>query len=111
MPGASMAMARDYDNDGDLDIAAISFFPDFENAPDRGFLYFENEGDYGFKPYRMPSTTVSRWLVMEAADYDSDGDIDLILGANNFGGLGAGNEDYQYWNNHKRCSCVFSSIH
>lgn len=101
MPGASMAMARDYDNDGDIDIAAISFFPDFEHAADRGFLYFENTGDYKFKPYRLPSTTVGRWLVMEAADYDDDGDVDLILGANNFRGLGAGNDDYEYWNEHK----------
>jgi hypothetical protein len=101
MPGASMAMARDYDNDGDLDIAAISFFPDFDNAEDRGFLYFENKGDYNFKPYRLPATMVGRWLVMEAADYDGDGDVDLVLGANNFRGLGAGNDDYEYWNEHK----------
>lgn len=101
MPGASMAMARDYDNDGDLDIAAISFFPDYDRAPDRAFLYFENTGNYNFKPYRLPSSTVGRWLVMEAADYDSDGDIDLILGANNFRGMGAGNDDYEYWNAHK----------
>lgn len=100
MPGASMAKARDYDNDGDKDIAAISFFPDFDKAPDRGFLYFENKGDYKFKPYRLPSTTVGRWLVMESADYDSDGDIDLILGANNFRGLGAGKDDFEYWSEH-----------
>lgn len=101
MPGASMAMARDYDNDGDIDIAAISFFPDFERTPDHGFLYFENQGDYKFKPYRLPSTLVGRWLVMEAADYDNDGDIDLVLGANNFRGLGANRKNYEYWNTHK----------
>ncbi|HLT80452.1 MAG TPA: VCBS repeat-containing protein [Cyclobacteriaceae bacterium] len=98
MPGASMAMARDFDNDGDLDIAAISFFPDFQRTPDRSFLYFENNGAYDFKPHRLPAATLGRWLVMEAADYDNDGDIDLVLGANNFGGMGAGSDDYSYWN-------------
>lgn len=101
MPGASMAMARDFDNDGDMDIAAISFFPDFEKAPDRGFLYFENQGDYNFRPYKFPDTTIGRWLVMEAADYDRDGDVDLVLGANNFRGLGAAQHDYDYWTENK----------
>jgi len=101
MPGASMAMARDFDSDGDMDIAAISFFPDYEKAPDCGFLYFENQGDYNFTPYKAPYTTVGRWLVMEAADYDRDGDMDLVLGANNFRGLGAAQEDYDYWMENK----------
>lgn len=101
MPGASMAMAQDFDTDGDLDIAAISFFPDYERAPDRGFLYFENQGDYNFRPYKAPATTVGRWLVMEAADYDNDGDVDIVLGANNFRGLGAAQDDYDYWMENK----------
>src|SRR5690606_19308009 len=101
MPGASMAMARDFDSDGDMDIAAISFFPDYEKASDRGFLYFENQGDYNFTPHKAPSTTVGRWLVMEAADYDRDGDVDLVLGANNFQGLGAAEDDYDYWMENK----------
>lgn len=101
MPGASMAMARDFDSDGDMDIAAISFFPDYEKAADRGFLYFENRGEYNFKPYKVPGTTVGRWLVMEAADYDGDGDVDLVLGANNFRGLGAAQDDYDFWMRNK----------
>lgn len=43
MHGASMARAVDFDEDGDPDIAAISFFPDFKNDPQRGFMYFEND--------------------------------------------------------------------
>ncbi|HEX8039563.1 MAG TPA: VCBS repeat-containing protein, partial [Chryseosolibacter sp.] len=37
MYGASMARALDFDEDGDLDIAAISFFPDFKRHPEYGF--------------------------------------------------------------------------
>ena len=40
--GCYKAIVRDFDNDGDLDIATISYFPDFENQPEEGFIYFEN---------------------------------------------------------------------
>jgi hypothetical protein len=83
MHGASKALARDFDKDGDLDIAAISFFPDFETHPEQGFLYFNNNNG-SFSPAASPLGAAGRWLVMEAADLDTDGDADLILGALNF---------------------------
>lgn len=97
MPGASQAVARDFDEDGDLDIAAISFFPDFESHPERGFIYFEDKGQYQFLPHITSMASAGRWLVMEAADYDGDGDCDILLGATNFPGLGATKEIYQFW--------------
>lgn len=83
MNGASMAMANDFDQDGDLDIAAIAFFPDFERSPENGFLYFENQNGT-FKSFTSPLSTSGRWLVMDAGDVDQDGDTDLILGALDF---------------------------
>ena len=82
MPGASKAIAQDFDMDGDLDIAAISFFPDFTN-PENGFMYFENN-DGKFTPKVTPQAASGRWLIMEAADLDNNGSTDLILGALNF---------------------------
>src|SRR5690606_16545755 len=101
MPSASMAMAPDFVNVGVMDIAATSFYPDSEKASSRGLLYFENQRDYNFSTYKFPDTTIGRWLVMEAADYDRDGDVDLVLGANNFRGLGAAQDDYDYWTENK----------
>src|SRR5690606_30550152 len=49
MHGGSQAMTYDFDEDGDMDIAAISFFPDFERTPEQGFIYFENTPS-GFVP-------------------------------------------------------------
>jgi hypothetical protein len=89
MPGSSQAAARDFDNDGDLDIAAISFFPDFEKHPEQGFIYFKNNGGNTFTPQVTPLAASGRWLVMEDADIDHDGDLDILLGAANFIGLGA----------------------
>jgi hypothetical protein len=83
MHGASQALARDFDNDGDLDIAAISFFPDFKKHPEQSFLYFENDNGK-LLPSVTPLAASGRWLVMEAADIDKDGDSDLLLGALDF---------------------------
>jgi hypothetical protein len=80
MHGASQARVADFDKDEDLDIAAISFFPDFRNHPELGFIYFENTPD-GFIPQITPLASKGRWITMELADIDRDGDSDLLLGS------------------------------
>lgn len=79
--GAYKAMVRDYDLDGDLDIAAISFFPDYVRYPEESFIYLENKGNLKFDDYSFPESTKGRWIVMDAGDMDGDGDIDLALGS------------------------------
>ena len=78
--GASKAVARDFDLDGDLDIAATSFYSDLEN-PAHGFIYLSNEGKLTFKALATPEAANGKWLTMEAADFDQDGDIDIVLGS------------------------------
>lgn len=82
--GAYGAIPADFDLDGDLDIAAISFFPDYRNCPEESFVYLENQGDFQFQPYTFQEVNLGRWIVMDAADYDQDGDLDLALGALTF---------------------------
>ena len=81
MHGAYRAMARDYDQDGDLDIAAIAFFADYEQQPERGFVYLENQGDLGFVASTRPIHTAGRWITMDANDLDGDRDDDIVLGS------------------------------
>lgn len=78
--GCSKAMAKDFDNDGDLDIAAISFYTDLEQA-EQSFIYLSNGGDLNFSAFSTPEAAAGKWLTMEAGDFDKDGDVDLVLGS------------------------------
>ncbi len=77
--GAYGAIPHDFDGDGDMDVAAISFFPDFTNHPEEGFVYLENTGDWNFSASTFPEVGAGRWIVMDAGDIDQDGDVDLAL--------------------------------
>lgn len=77
--GAYKTIPLDFDNDGDLDMAAISFFPDYAERPEESFVYFENQGDLNFQPQSFKNASNGRWLIMDAGDIDGDGDMDLAL--------------------------------
>jgi FG-GAP-like repeat len=78
--GVGKAIAKDFDEDGDIDIASISFFPDYKNTPEEGFIYWENQGGLSFESLSFKNVTAGRWLTMDAGDIDGDEDIDIILG-------------------------------
>ncbi|MES2875775.1 MAG: VCBS repeat-containing protein [Bacteroidota bacterium] len=78
--GCIKAMAKDFDKDGDLDIAAIGFFIDNQH-PEEGFTFLKNDGDLNFDAYSLPSNAnFHRATTMDVADIDSDGKQDIILG-------------------------------
>ena len=95
--GAYQAVAQDFDNDGDVDIASISFFPDFKNQPEEGFLFLENQQNkkrtLDFEAAFIPETTQGRWITMQVEDFDNDKDDDILLGS--FTAMGIGNERNQ----------------
>lgn len=78
--GCYKAIARDFDGDGDLDIATISYYADYARQPEEGFVYLENKGNFKFEAQSLPETQVGRWITMDVGDLDGDGKIDIVLG-------------------------------
>ena len=81
MYGASRAIAGDFNQNGEWDIAAISFFPNWDQMPRQDFIYFQHEGNLNFTPYTLDQPLKSRWLILEKADLNHDGREDLLLGS------------------------------
>ncbi|UBM60191.1 VCBS repeat-containing protein [Marinilongibacter aquaticus] len=78
--GTIKSMATDFDQDGDLDIVSIAFYDNLEK-PEEQFLYFENLGELKFKASFLPESAKGKWICMELADKDGDGDTDVFLGS------------------------------
>jgi len=83
--GAYRAVAKDFDGDGDLDIASIAFFGKYGLSPDTGFVYLQQDKPLEFTAHTLPASRSGRWLTMDAGDIDRDGDIDIALGSYNDG--------------------------
>lgn len=81
MYGATQTLVRDFDQDGDPDMATIAQFPAYDRQPNASFAYFENRGNGQFQPRTFASNSRGRWLTLDAGDVDQDGDLDLLLGA------------------------------
>ena len=78
--GCYKAIARDFDGDGDIDIATISLFTD-ARQPEEGFVYLKNKGGLNFAPYAFPvNTKFERAVTLDAGDVNADGKPDLIIG-------------------------------
>jgi len=78
--GASKTVARDFDQDGDLDLAMIAFFAENDKGKVESFLYFQNQGNLNFKVSNLNIPDGGKYIVMDAEDMDKDGDIDIVLG-------------------------------
>lgn len=81
MHGVFRAIARDFDGDGNLDIASIGFYPDYENNPRESFVYWKNRGNLNFEPYTFRECISGRWMVMDVGDLSGNGHLDIVLGS------------------------------
>jgi FG-GAP-like repeat len=93
LPGVERALAADLDGDGDLDVAACAFVPQ-GSLPDPASLVWLEQT----QPGRFTRHTLERGgrhVSLDAADYDQDGDVDLVVG--NF--QGEGDVSLEVWEN------------
>ena len=79
--GATRSVSRDFDQDGDVDIAIVSTFPDYSRQPEKSFIYLENKNKdtFDFEAYSLPNNLSGRWFLMDGGDVNGDGDEDIIL--------------------------------
>jgi PKD repeat protein len=72
MPLTHVALAADFDLDGDLDIVATS-------EQNNSVVWFENDGNFGFIPHDIDRKLGSAYPA-SFADLDLDGDMDVLAG-------------------------------
>jgi hypothetical protein len=82
LPGAYAVHPGDYNGDGRLEFACISFFPDWIKSPDLGFVIIDpNDASRPKYTYIPRLHQAGRWMLMDTDDVDGDGDTDIILGS------------------------------
>ena len=84
MNGASGLTVGDFDGNGRTDIAAISYFPQVSNGEWRNFVLLMQDSLGKYNPASVPGLGSLNYLVIDKADIDQDGDLDLMLGSFDF---------------------------
>jgi len=78
--GAYSPVACDIDTDGDLDVLAVSGFNHWESPEAYSLVCFENDGWNRFQR-RILARKPTHLMVMDAADMDGDGQVELVTGS------------------------------
>lgn len=77
--GATNVRAADIDNDGDLDLFAVSAFNIWELPESNSFIWLENDGKMQFTIHEI-ARDPSHLLTCEPGDFNNDGLVDVITG-------------------------------
>ena len=80
--GASKVSCADLDHDGDHDFVVLAMYPNLFSQSWETLTLFTQTGEGKFEPSYFEEAPSNNWIVMEVADIDSDGDMDIITAPN-----------------------------
>ncbi len=78
--GAYCPMPVDLDQDGAMDVVAVSNFNDWTNPKSASLMWYRNDGKMNFEP-RILANTPTHLLMVDVADFDGSGKPQLVTGA------------------------------
>lgn len=80
--GAYRAVPADMDDDGDMDIVAVTMVNEWEDASRLSTIWLENDGKQNFTPHGVGHNPINL-VTLDVGDLDDDGDMDLVTGGLN----------------------------
>ena len=79
LPGAYSPRAADLDDDGDLDVAAVSSFNDWSRPTAESLVWFENVNAGEFKRHTLSNTPI-QLLALDVGDFTSSPGLEIASG-------------------------------
>lgn len=75
--GATNVRSADFDNDGDLDLVAVSAFNNWDVAESASIILLQNDGNMNFTTWEI-ARKPTHLLCSEPGDFNNDGLMDII---------------------------------